>query len=243
MTTFSLLISDLHLSDAQPVVTQQFIQFLTYTAPSAKAVYILGDLFEYWLGDDTLTQPYPTLICQALRQLSDSGVNLYLIHGNRDFLLGAAFAQLCGLTLLEDPCPIDLHGTPTLLMHGDTLCTDDTGYQQFRQQVRNPAWQQHFLSLPLPERVALARDAREQSTAAQPLKSSNIMDVNITAVNDTLRHYHYPRIIHGHTHRPALHAVTVDQHACERWVLPDWHATQAGWLKCDSTGCRFEGYP
>ncbi len=239
---FSLLLSDLHLNEAQPALTRQFFRFLEQVAPSAQSVYILGDLFEYWLGDDTLDQPFPHSIVHALRALSDRGVAVWLMHGNRDFLLGKAFAAQCGLQLLADPHLINLYGTPTMLMHGDLLCTDDHDYQTFRQQVRNPAWQRGFLSLPLAERIAMAQSARDQSKSAQQKKSADIMDVNPDAVHDMLRQYGYPRLIHGHTHRQALHSLLVDGHDCQRWVLPDWHDTQAGWLRCDRQGCQFSDF-
>jgi UDP-2,3-diacylglucosamine hydrolase len=234
----SLLISDLHLNNQEVELTRLFEHFLTHIAPDAEALYILGDLFEYWLGDDTLDLPLHQQVCHALRQLSDAGVKLFFMHGNRDFLLGTHFAEACGARFLPDPSLIDLHGTPSLLMHGDTLCTDDVDYQAFRQQVHQPAWQQQFLAQTLSARVALAQSAREQSTAAKQNKSASIMDVNPDAVINTFRQYGYPRLIHGHTHRPAHHCLTVDEHACERWVLHDWHGTQGGYLRCDEQGCQ-----
>ena len=237
---FSLLTSDLHLSPAQPHVTHQFGEFLRRHAGGAHALYLLGDLFEYWLGDDTLDAPLAQQIIAWLAELSTRGTQVYLMHGNRDFLIGTEFARRCGARLLDDPCLINLHGTPTLLSHGDSLCTDDLPYQAFRRQVRHPVWQAQFLALPVAERIAQAETARRQSEAAQQEKSAAIMDVNLDAVHALLRAHGYPRLIHGHTHRPARHSFELDNHACERWVLPDWSDTRNGWLRCDAGGCSFE---
>ena len=250
MSSTSLFIADLHLSPQQPETVQQFAWFVTHIAPSAQHLYILGDLFEYWLGDDILDLPANTPdnalmayrqlarhVCQLLRQLSDTGTQLWLQHGNRDFLLQQTFCQRCHMTLLPDIAPIDLCGTPSLLLHGDTLCTDDIAYQRFRAQVRNPAWQQQFLVQSLASRAILATSARQQSMAATHEKSDAIMDVSPQSVAALLREHHYPRLIHGHTHRPAHHTFTVDDHLCERWVLPDWHGSRSGYLRCDEQGC------
>lgn len=204
-------------------------------APEAEALYILGDLFDAWVGDDDLAEPLHAEVTQALARLSGSGVRVHLLHGNRDFLIGPAFAQAAGLQLLPDPTLIDLYGTPTLLTHGDTLCSDDAAYLAFRDQVRAPAWHSAFLAQPLAERKALAAQWRARSEQEKQSKSEAIMDANPDAVADTLRRHGYPRLIHGHTHRPARHEHQVDGRLCERWVLPAWDAA-GGYLRCTRDG-------
>jgi len=234
MTT--LFISDLHLDDERPFITELFEQFLRGEAREAQALYILGDLFESWIGDDddaSLAQR----VQDALAELSRSGVATYFMAGNRDFLVGPRFAQRSGVTLLDDPARIDLAGVPTLLMHGDTLCTDDAAYQAFRRQVREPAWQAEFLAKPLAERREMARQLRAQSEREKAAKEMAIMDVNPEAVAAALREHGYPRLIHGHTHRPAWHNHEVDGRVCERWVLPDWYEG-GGYLCCNAEGCN-----
>jgi UDP-2,3-diacylglucosamine hydrolase len=233
----SLLISDLHLSADRPEIFSAFTRFLAATATRSKALYILGDLFEYWAGDDDSQDPFNQQVIQALARLHSAGVAIYLMHGNRDFLMGQALASACGAQLLPDPSIIEMHGVPTLLMHGDTLCTDDTDYLVFRTQVRDPAWQGKFLSLPLAQRKAQIEQLRAQSRLAQSSKPPEIMDVNAAAVANAFRNHAYPRLIHGHTHRPAMHMHQVDGHACQRWVLPDWYE-QGGYLRCDADGCE-----
>lgn len=232
----SLFIADLHLSPALPRATTLFKRFLGEIAVQAEALYILGDLFEAWVGDDDLDLPFHQDIAQALAELSRQGVRLYLMHGNRDFLLGQRFLQAIGATLLDDPSLIELHGTATLLSHGDAFCTDDVAYQVFRRQVRASAWQAAFLSKPLAERRQVAQTLREQSEREKSAKEMAIMDVNAVAVAAALREHGYPRLIHGHTHRPARHLHELDDHACERWVLPDWYEA-GGYLRCDANGC------
>ena len=238
VTPHSLFIADLHLCVSRPETIRLFLDFLKRTAVHADALYILGDLFEYWLGDDTLHLPLHASICQAIRQVAEVGVKVYFMHGNRDFLLAEQFAQACQASLLTDPTLVNLYGTDTLLMHGDTLCTDDVDYLAFRQQVRNPAWQTQFLAQPLASRAALAQQARSQSESAKQEKSIAIMNVNDQAVMTVLRQYHYPRLIHGHTHRTALHSITIDGHTCQRWVLTDWH-DHGGYLRCSADNCQF----
>lgn len=233
----SLFISDLHLGPEHPAVLTAFHKFLAETAPRAAALFILGDLFEAWAGDDDLDAPFNRQVVSALAKLSGGGTALYLMHGNRDFLMGSALAAACGARLLPDPCLLDIHGTPTLLMHGDTLCTDDLDYVAFRAQVRDPLWQERFLSQPLAQRKAIIEQLRARSRDAQNLKQAEIMDTSPGTVAQTLREYGYPRLIHGHTHRPARHVHEVDGHACERWVLPDWYE-QGGYLRCDANGCE-----
>jgi UDP-2,3-diacylglucosamine hydrolase len=232
----TLFISDLHLCTSHPHVTKLFEQFARDIAPKADSLYILGDLFEYWIGDDDLADPFNACIAQTLRKISDGGVKLYFMHGNRDFLLGEKFANICGGKLLHDPLLIDLYGTKTLLTHGDALCTADTEYVAFRKQVREPAFQKQFLAKPLSERRATVEKMRQQSEQSKKIKSMDIMDVTESAVHDLLRQYHYPRLIHGHTHRPALHQHLVDGNNCERFVLKDWNET-GGYLRCDANGC------
>lgn len=234
----SLFISDLHLCPTRPHVTQLFLHFLEHTATGAEALYILGDLFEYWAGDDNLNDPFNSKIANTFASLADHGTTVYLMHGNRDFLMGNTFAQACHLILLADPVLIELYGTPTLLTHGDTLCTDDTDYQAFRAKVREPAWQAAFLAQPLAQRKATIEELRRKSETEKQLKPSAIMDVNPDAVNALLEKHGYPpRIIHGHTHRPAQHILQLNGKAYERWVLPAWEENGGGYLHCDSAGC------
>lgn len=201
-------------------------------------MYILGDLFEIWIGDDELDAPFPSGIAQAIRRLVDSGTPVAIMHGNRDFLLGPDFMSACGATLLPDPSVIDLFGQPTLLMHGDTLCTDDQAYQAFRRQVRDPAFLRDYLSKPIAERRAIAKMYRDGSRDAQSDKAMAIMDVNAGAVREALRESGCRRLIHGHTHRPSRHAVMMDGTAGERWVLSDWYGDRGGYLVCGETGCE-----
>jgi UDP-2,3-diacylglucosamine hydrolase len=233
----SLFISDLHLSPETAAATDALQRFLRDTAIAADALYVLGDLFEYWIGDESLDQSFARQVAHAFRTLADRGVPVYFMHGNRDFLLGERFARESGMQLLPDPTIVNLYGTPTLLMHGDTLCSDDVEYQKFRTLVRNPAWQQAFLAKPPEERVRLAREVRGRSEQAKRVKDVAIMDVNTETVNDAFRVHGYPRLIHGHTHRPARHEHSLDGRRCERWVLADWYE-QGSYLLCDADGCR-----
>ncbi len=233
----TLLISDLHLSADHPHSIAAFRRFITSPAPRAEALYILGDLFEYWAGDDDMHDPFHAGVIGALHGLAAHGTRIYLMHGNRDLLMGDALAQAAGATLLGDPTPLDMYGTPTLLSHGDKLCTDDVEYQKFRAQVHDAEFQKNFLAQPLAARKSYIEQLRRQSTSAKQNKDSAIMDVNDDAVAALLREHHYPRLIHGHTHRPKRHAHTVDGHLCERWVLSDWDQ-QATALRCDAQGCR-----
>ena len=230
------LISDLHLSDSRPDINRVFFEFLRGPARQAESLYILGDLFEYWAGDDDLVDSFNESIAAALAEYSRTGPVLRFMHGNRDFLLGGEFAKACGGRLIEDPYTLDLFGTPTLLMHGDTLCTDDIDYQRFRTQVRAPAWQKGFLALPLEQRKRQIEAVRQTSESEKTRKAPEIMDVNPGAVEAALREHAYPRLIHGHTHRPARHVHRVDGRTCERWVLADWYRT-GSYLRCDERGC------
>jgi UDP-2,3-diacylglucosamine hydrolase len=232
-----LFLSDLHLTQERPVPVELFRNFVGGPARGAAAIYILGDFFEAWVGDDDLTLPFHAAITAELAALSRSGVRLYFLPGNRDFLIGADFADKAGLTLLNDPHRVDLFGVPTLISHGDIFCTDDVAYQTFREQVRQPAWRQQFLAQPLASRREQARVLRERSEQAKAGKKPRIMDVNTDSVADAFRIHHADRLIHGHTHRPAKHQHVVDGRPRERWVLPDWYE-QGGYLACDQHGCR-----
>ncbi len=233
----TLFISDLHLSADHPHSTAAFQRFIATLAPQAEALYILGDLFEYWAGDDDRHDPFHAEVIAALHGLATHDVKIYLMHGNRDLLMGDALAQAAGATLLDDPTLLDLYGMPTLISHGDKLCTDDVEYQKFRVQVHDATFQKNFLAQPLAERKAYIEQLRKQSNAAKQSKGSAIMDVNVDAVATLLREYRYPRLIHGHTHRPKRHEHVVDGHRCERWVLSDWDQ-QLSALRCDAQGCR-----
>lgn len=238
----TLFVSDLHLSPVRPAISGLFQDFLACQARQAAALYILGDLFEYWAGDDDLTEPFNAAICAALKQVAAAGTQLFFMPGNRDFLIGPDFARASGVRLLTEPHLVDIAGTATLLLHGDTLCSDDAAYQEFRNKVRSVAWQASFLAQPLAERKAQIAALRQESNQAKQFKSVAIMDVNPAAVAAVLRSHGYPRLIHGHTHRLARHRHQVDGHACERWVLGDWYDS-GNYLHCDKTGCRFLTLP
>ncbi len=232
----TLFISDLHLDASRPQIAELFQDFLGGEARDADALYILGDLFESWIGDDDDAE-LATQISGGLRALSDTGVPVFFMHGNRDFLLGRDYAQRAGITLLSDPTVIDLHGEKTLLMHGDTLCTDDHAYLKFREHVRNPVWQQNFLAQPLTARRDFAARARAESQRHTASAKPDIMDVNTNAVDAILREHGVHRLIHGHTHRPFVHALKVDGKAAKRVVLGDWYE-QGSVLRVDADGAR-----
>lgn len=232
----SIFISDLHLCADRPHINRQFFDFLKRTASPAEALYILGDLFEYWVGDDDLADPLNASVADALRHLSEKGVALYLMHGNRDVLIGNAFAQRCGAELIADPTLLDLYGARTLAMHGDTLCTDDVDYQKFRSYAHDPDNQATFLAQPMAARKQQMLGMRAESEQSKQTKAADIMDVTVATVDQALREFGYPRLIHGHTHRPARHIHVVDGHTCERWVLNDWY-NRGGYLRCDASGC------
>lgn len=227
----TLFISDLHLHESRPQITRAFFHFLHTQAIHAEALYILGDFFDAWIGDDDDSALVHD-VASELQQLSELGVAIYFMHGNRDFLLGAAFANKAGMELISDGITIDLYGTPTLLMHGDSLCTDDVEYQQFRAMVRSPQWQQQILAQPLATRRALAAQLREKSQSMNSLKADDIMDVSPAEVIAQMEAARVTRMIHGHTHRPARHSLTVSNQSAERIVLGDWH--DLGWcIKAD----------
>ena len=219
----TLFIADLHLDDSRPQITRLFEQFLaSEEARSADALYILGDLVEAWIGDDDDAE-LPARIAAATRAVRESGVPVYFMVGNRDFLLGEDYARRAGLTLLEDGTVHELYGRPTLLMHGDVLCTDDIAYQAVRKQVRTPEWKAQILAMPLEARRAFAAKAREDSRAHTGSTMETIMDVNADAVAGAMRKAGVTRLVHGHTHRPATHRFDLDGHAAERIVLGDWY--------------------
>ncbi len=218
----TLFISDLHLDDARPLLVQAFEQLLAADARAASALYILGDLFESYIGDDD-DAILPARVAMALRALCDSGVPVYFLHGNRDFLLGEEYARRSGMTLLPDPTLIELGDRRTLLMHGDTLCTDDVEYQKFRALVRDPQWQRDFLARPLTQRRVFAAQARDASRMHTSAAKAEIMDVNQSAVEAAMRAHGVRRLIHGHTHRPATHRFDLDGTQAERIVLGDWY--------------------
>ena len=236
----SIFVSDLHLCPSRPAINRLFFDFVRGPASGAKALYVLGDLFEYWAGDDDISDEFNAAIARALHGLAARGTELFLMHGNRDFLIEERFAAACGARLLPDPTSIDLYGTPTLLMHGDTLCTEDVKYQAFRAKVRDPQYQQRFLAQPLAIRKQIIAGLRAENAEEKELKPDAIMDVTPATVETELRSHGYPRLIHGHTHRPACHQHVVDGHLCERWVLGDWYTT-GSYLLCDASGCRMIG--
>jgi UDP-2,3-diacylglucosamine hydrolase len=227
----TLFIADLHLDPKRPIVFKLCLDFLANQACQADALYILGDLFEVWVGDDDDTPTYQP-IWAALHNLTTSGVPVFIMHGNRDFLLGDDFAAATGCQLIFEPYLLDLYGTPTLLMHGDSLCTLDTDYQAFRQQVRNPQWQTQFLTQPLAQRQQLAQQARAESMTKGQTTAEAIMDVTPEAVIATLETHHVSRLIHGHTHRAARHELDINGNRAYRWVVGEWREDSAIILRC-----------
>lgn len=226
-----LFVSDLHLSAQTPELNALFLKFLGGRARAAEALYILGDLFEYWVGDDDLDNPNHAEVIAALRDFTDSGILLKVMRGNRDFLLGDGFADATGARLLPDPYVLSTPEWQFVLAHGDALCTDDAEYQAFRTLSRSDEWQRAFLQKPLAERHAIARALRERSEAGKADKAGRadyLMDVNVGATDDFLRDHGYATFIHGHTHRPATHDHIVDGIHVERWVLADWRADCGG---------------
>jgi len=217
-----LFVSDVHLDAAAPEATEQFLTFLRDEAAAAEALYILGDLFEAWVGDDD-EEPGNEQVCRALRELNDRGVACFTLHGNRDFLLGTGFCERSGCRLLSDPVIAELDGERVLLTHGDALCTDDHPYQELRTIVRDRAWQRRFLELPRAHREQLADEARAGSRRHTSRTVPDIMDVNSQAVTAAFRSARVRRIVHGHTHRPALHELEVDGRPAQRIVLGAWY--------------------
>lgn len=233
----TLFLSDLHLAPERPGIVAAFAAFCAGPARGAENVYILGDLFDAWIGDDQLREPLAAAVARDLRAVADAGVGVHLMRGNRDFLLGERFARAAGATLLPEQIVIDLCGTNTLLLHGDELCTDDIDYQRFRAWTHDPAWQRRMLVLPYRARRRLAAWLRRKSGKATARKPEAIMDVSHASVEAAFRKSGVTRMIHGHTHRPARHHVVVDGHDCERRVLADWY-DRGSYLEVDAGGAR-----
>ncbi|BEH71578.1 UDP-2,3-diacylglucosamine diphosphatase [Edwardsiella tarda] len=238
----TLFIADLHLSQQEPAITAGFLRFLATEARQAEALYILGDFFDYWIGDDD-PQPLHQQVSDALRRLSDSGVRCYFIHGNRDFLLGKRYAARCGMTLLPQEQVITLYGRRILLLHGDTLCSDDQAYQRYRRKVHNPLLQWLFRRLPLRLRLKIAAGMRQQSARSNSAKSMTIMDVNQQTVCATLQRHAVHCMIHGHTHRPAIHHFCLpDGSGAQRAVLGAWHQ-HGSMIRVDAEGLALIDLP
>ena len=239
MTT--LFISDLHLEAERPDIGRQFLEFLKTDASEAEALYILGDLFEAWVGDDDPNAHYFN-IKRALRKLSDNGIPVYFMHGNRDFMIGKGFANETGVTILPDPCKVDLYGQKALLSHGDALCTDDVQYQRVRKMTRDPDWQASMLAKPLKERLRIAEEARRQSLEQTLNLSMNIMDVNADAVKNVIIKHGVDILLHGHTHRPDVHTVDLGGRKAKRIVLGDWYM-QGSVVRWNMRGPKLEVLP
>lgn len=229
-----LLISDLHLEEERPDITRAFLRFLQTRAPRAEALYILGDFFEAWIGDDAMT-PFQHSIAQALRKLADGGTRIFLMHGNRDFMIGSAFCREAGCTLMPDPSLVRMNGEAVLLMHGDSLCTQDQAYMRLRRWLRNPVTLFILRHLPLATRHKLARKLRKESRMQTRQKAAEITDVTPDEIPRILRQYGVRTLIHGHTHRPASHELELDGRSARRIVLGDWD--RQGWaLQVDAQG-------
>jgi UDP-2,3-diacylglucosamine hydrolase len=240
----ALFISDLHLSPDRPEMVRLFQRFLAGPAHGADAVYILGDLFDYWLGDDALedagrADEFSAELLRDIGDCADSGVGFFFLHGNRDFLAGERFARAGSLQVIDDPTLLEIYGQRLLVSHGDALCTEDVKYQAFRARVRTPEWSREFLARPLAERRQQVEGLRTESEEEKRGKTAEIMDVNPAAVEALLRKHGYPTLVHGHTHRPARHVHVVDGHRCERWVLGDWYE-RGSCLVADARGLRSE---
>jgi len=227
----TLFISDLHIDQNRPDITRAFLRFLDIHASRARRLYILGDFFDTWIGDDyILHEPQDPLIEEVLcglNKLSESGLQLYFMHGNRDFLLGSEFMRHCGGTLLDDPTVIQLGNTPTLLMHGDSLCTDDVDYMNFRAMARSPEWIQSQLSKPITERIRFAQHLRKTSMEKNSQTAENILDVSQAEVLRVMEEHAVTQLIHGHTHRPNVHQINTQSQVKTRYVLGDWE--KEGW--------------
>ncbi len=239
MTT--LFISDLHLDPDAPEITSQCLEFLADEAAGAEALYILGDLFEAWVGDDD-PEPEKRRVIEALHALAEGGLPIAFMRGNRDFLVGERFAADAGCRLLDDPTVVDLYEQPVILMHGDSLCTDDLEYQAFRNVSRQPDWQAEVLAKPLEVRLAMARQARAQSREHTSQAAGEIMDVNQGAVEDAMRRHGVYTLLHGHTHRPDVHRFEVDGHEATRIVLGDWY-TQGSVVRWSEHGYELVALP
>jgi len=231
----SLFVSDLHLSPERPGMTEAFGRLLEGPALQSEAVYILGDLFDYWAGDDDLAEPFNAGVVAKLAASTALGANIFFMRGNRDFLIDEDFALITGVQILDEPTLIKIGDERTVLVHGDTLCTDDTEYQQFRAEVRDPKWKRRFLATPIEERRRQIEGMREKSEAEKQKKSMATMDVNAAAVTALFRSCRAGLLIHGHTHLPGSHELTVDSRRCVRRVLPDWYERASG-LSCEDSG-------
>ena len=231
-----LFVADLHLSRQRSDLIQAFTDFLQHRTHQAEALYLLGDIFEAWIGDDFLDACFAPIISE-LKVLSERGCRLYFQHGNRDFLVGKDFCQLIGAQLLDESVIVQLPSRKALVMHGDQLCTDDSQYQKFRALVRSKAWQHDFLAKSIQERLQIAKDLRTASKAQTGLKSAEITDVNPTAVEQAMSAAQVTLLIHGHTHRPATHRLTINQQAATRIVLGDWDHS-LWFLECTQKGCQ-----
>lgn len=237
MVTDTLVISDLHLGQAQPGLLALFRDFMTGPARSCRRLLILGDLFDAWIGDDDEADPTP-LVRDELAACAASGVAIHFMPGNRDFLLGQRFAKSAGMQLLDDPTVLTLGGEPVLLMHGDLLCTDDTEYQKARLMLRSPQFIEQLLAKPLEERRLIAAEYRRRSGEAISNKAADIMDANPGEVQRRMRQHGVQLLIHGHTHRPAEHHLEIDGRPARRLVLPAWEPGQGGYLALDAKGWR-----
>ncbi len=240
MSDTDLFIADLHLSAETPDTVRAFFAFLHGPARQAKRLFILGDLFEYWAGDDDLAAPFNASVCAQLRAASDAGVDISFIAGNRDFLIGERFSTQTGVTVLDEPVRIVTAGRDAILLHGDVLCTDDHAYQAFRAQVRQAEWKSAFLAKPLAERKAIIEHMRQVSEANKQATQLDIMDVNADAARQAFVTHGCALIIHGHTHRPATHRYDIDGRPCERWVLADWHGNAPCLTTANGTLARLE---
>lgn len=233
----TLFISDLHLSPATPALTAAFRRFLDGLPADTEALYVLGDLFDYWAGDDDLGDPFNAEIVSRLAALKDKNIALYLLPGNRDLLMAGRFMEAAKGTPLPGVHALDLYGTPTLLLHGDELCLRDEAYRRHRDMVWDPSWQAVFLARPLAERKAEIENLRRRSEVEKQGKDYALMDADPAEVEALLRTHGCTRMIHGHTHRPARHGLELDGKAGERWVLGSWE-DGANYLECDAGGCR-----
>ena len=221
MSNQTIFLSDIHLCESRPRIIDAFVSFLSKLTNEVDALYILGDLFEYWIGDDSRQHEN---VIKALKKLTNQHIQVFLMHGNRDFLIGSAFEKKTGAVLLNDPILVEIYGKKVLLCHGDTLCTDDIEYQSFRDKIRSESWKNEFLKKSLAERVSIANEFRKESELNKKKKSVKIMDVNLDEVNRTLIQFNYPDfLIHGHTHRPNQHSINLDGHQIQRIVLGDWY--------------------
>lgn len=233
-------VSDLHLCQEEMATVDAFLDFLQKHAMKSQALYLLGDIFETWAGDDDADDAFNALVIHAIKEVSSHGVQVYWIAGNRDFLVGQAFAQMAGITILPDPFVLEITGKRIVISHGDAQCTDDQQYMAFRNQVRQAAWQQGFLAMPLLERKKIIAGVRQTSQHENKMKSQEIMDVNAQAVEALFNATDTKIMIHGHTHRPACHRKVQDGNTYLRYVLPDWDVSddgaRGGWLTVDSDG-------